>query len=281
MNLALNAAEALVDTQGQVVLATSLQEVSATPGPGEYIVAAVSRPGVYACVQVTDTGRGMTPETVARIFDPFFTTKTKGRGLGLATVSGIIRGQKGGLQVRSRPGRGSTFTVYLPLGENLSPSPFPTRGGARGEVGVGALSEGRGVLPSPCRGGDGGEVPLVLIIDDEDPVRDALTDILELHGFRTETAAHGMAGIALYRQLRREVSVVLLDLLMPGIDGMETCQHLRELDPEVKVLMSSGYDEVETLRRSRGLPPSTLPTAFLQKPYNTETLVAKLTALMT
>jgi CheY-like chemotaxis protein len=206
--------------------------------------------GSYVTLEITDNGIGMDASTLTRIFDPFFTTKPTGRGLGLAAVLGIVRGHKGELQVHSQVGNGTTFKVLLPaLALNMTPAVLAT-----------ANEVGR-------RGSQG----LILVIDDEAPVREAVADILGLEGITVLTAANGATGIELYRQSMDDVKLVILDLSLPGLSGAEIFRELRRMDPAVKVLLSSGYDQVEATRHfiGQGL------AGFLQKPYESEGLVEK------
>ena len=125
MNLIINASEALAGHPGTIRLTTSVITLQ-PPGPGESAPAIEAVPGEYVCLEVADTGAGMTPEVLARIFDPFFTTKFTGRGLGLAAVIGIVRSHHGTLKVHSTPGQGSTFRVFLPVSQNETVHPFAT-----------------------------------------------------------------------------------------------------------------------------------------------------------
>ena len=206
-------------------------------------------PGVYVCLHVKDSGSGMTSETLSKIFDPFFTTKFTGRGLGLAAVLGIVRGHHGGLQVKSQPDEGTEFELLFPASS------------ARAEVHV--------AEPAAVKTAVSG---LVLVIDDEAPVREAVSDILEMEGIRVLTAANGDAGIALYQAQSEAIDVVLLDLSMPGKSGHETFEALKAIDPNVRILLSSGYSEADA---TRGFTSPPL-VGFLQKPYRLDTFLQRL-----
>jgi two-component system cell cycle sensor histidine kinase/response regulator CckA len=248
MNLAINASEAVAETGGLVTLATGAARRDRgglhSPWLGEELPA-----GDYVSLEVTDTGCGMDGETLSRVFDPFFTTKFAGRGLGLAAVLGIVRSHHGSIQVESEIGRGSTFRVLLPASVR-TPSP----------------GTGAGAEPDSWRG-EG----LVLLVDDEEIVRQVAADMLELMGFEVLKAADGREAIELFAR-HPEARCVILDLTMPRMDGEETFRALRALRPDVKVMLSSGYDEQEATRRFAdcGL------AGFLQKPYVYEMLQRRL-----
>jgi PAS domain S-box-containing protein len=250
MNLVLNAAEAIGDRPGSIRLATSVIDITAADAPSgagrwtSYTGQSVAA-GRYVLFRVQDTGSGMTPEILGRIFDPFFTTKFTGRGLGLAAVLGIVRGHRGGLWVESEPGRGTTFTVILPAIEEAAAA---TAGAAPQKVPV---------------------QQLVLVIDDEEPVREAITDMLDLDNITALCAATGAEGVALYRERHAAIGLVLLDLSMPELGGREVFEALRQIDPEVQVVLTSGYTKVEA---TRGFESDDL-AGFLQKPYDMAALL--------
>jgi two-component system cell cycle sensor histidine kinase/response regulator CckA len=248
MNLVINAAEAIGDRGGTVRVSTGTRRV----GAGDSYLWAVSghplAPGSYVSLAVQDDGPGMDARTVDRIFEPFFTTKFTGRGLGLAAVLGVVRGHRGALSVESTPGEGSVFRLLL--------APSASKAARRAEE-------------SPT--GVGGPRTL-LLIDDEDVVRDMVAEVLEQSGVEVLSAGDGYGGLALYRERRHDVDVVLLDLSMPGLSGEETFARLRDLDPEVRVILSSGYDREEATRRFHGQQPA----GFIQKPYRPHQLIAEI-----
>lgn len=253
MNLVLNAADAVGEKGGEITLATGVMRADA-----EWLAAAAAGAGLpageYVYLEVRDTGCGMAPEVLARIFDPFFTTKFAGRGLGLAAVLGIVRGHHGALRVSSAPGAGSVFRLLLPPLPVLASAPAPSREADRW------LGEGK-----------------VLVIDDEDPVRHVLGEMLRSHGFEPLAAADGPTGIALLRADTAAVTFVALDLLMPGMNGEQTLAELRRIRPDLRVLLVSGYNEGDVLGRLAA-PEGRL--AFLAKPFTRHTLGRKLRELL-
>src|SRR5439155_16457574 len=196
----------------------------------------------HVLLAVTDTGTGMTPEVMDKIFEPFFTTKEqgKGTGLGLATVAGIVRSHGGFVSVYSEPGKGSRFGVYLPALEDGAPEAPPAE---------------RHDLPA-------GHGELILVIDDEEPILLTARAVLEAHGYRVLTAARGANGVEAYRK-SGEVRAVLLDMMMPGLDGVATLRALLEIDPRARVIAASGLKVAG--RVTEAVAAGAL--AFLQKPY--------------
>lgn len=203
--------------------------------------------GTYVCLMVEDNGVGMDAQTLSRIFDPFFSTKSEGSGLGLAAVLGIMRGHRGGLYVKSEPGRGTTFTLVFPPDTDPQPK----------------LAE---IDTQPSQLSTAGKV---LIIDDEESVRKTLQSMLALHHIECILADDGWSGVQRYRAQLAEISLVLLDLSMPGLNGRETLVKLQEINPDVKVILSSGYSDWA----SRTLPGV---VDFLPKPYDVNMLVKKI-----
>jgi two-component system, cell cycle sensor histidine kinase and response regulator CckA len=248
MNLVINAAEALGEAGGTVTVATGVREVGAGDAALWRASGRPLAPGPHVLLEVSDDGPGMDAGTVDRIFEPFFTTKFTGRGLGLAAVLGVVRGHRGALSVESAPGRGTVFRVLL------VPSARAAAGGTLGAP------------PAPGRG------TTLLLVDDEEAVREMVGEVLESEGIRVLRAGDGAAGVELFRERRAEVDVVLLDLSMPGLSGAQTLRRLREIDPGVRVVLSSGYDREE----ARGRLGAGAPDGFIQKPYRPEQLMAEI-----
>ena len=248
MNLIINAAEALGEQAGAVMVRTCPYQLLADEAPTWQIDQEALEPGEYVLLEVQDNGCGMSPDTLAKIFDPFFTTKFTGRGLGLAAVLGIVRGHHGGLRVMSEIQQGTRFELIFP-------------GAAAQPVELAAKPE---VLQETVM-----TQTLVLIIDDEEPVRDAVTDILDIEGLLVISASDGWEGIALYRKRQAEIGLVILDLSMPGLSGEATLVQLRQVNPQVRVLLSSGYSQTEVAARFAGQQA----VNFMQKPFDLEQLV--------
>jgi PAS domain S-box-containing protein len=247
MNLVINGAEAIGEGNvGTVLVSTRVQDIDE-----QYLGTTVGHtslaPGRYVNLEVHDTGSGMDEATVQRIFDPFFTTKFMGRGLGLAAVQGIVHSHKGGLTVYSRPGRGSTFKVLLPAVNQPQPKKDP---------------EAEQVFA-----GSGA----VLVVDDEQIVRRTAKAMLERYGYTVVLAENGQEAVTLFKMLADQIELVLLDMTMPVMGGDETFRALQQIRPNVKVILSSGYNEVEAVRRFTGKGLA----GFIQKPYSASALANK------
>jgi PAS domain S-box-containing protein len=246
MNLVTNASEAIGDREGIITLATGTRELD--PTAMDFLLAGQNlEPGRFVTLQVADTGCGMTPETLARIFDPFFSTKASGRGLGLSAMLGILRGHGAGIRIYSEPGKGSSFQVYFRATDSALPA--------------------RDAIPQP------GVVPFhgkVLLVDDEPDLRASIQAMLVHLGFEVECAGDGQEALEWFRS--GEYTLVLMDLTMPRLDGKEAFRRMRALDPTVKVILSSGYNEQEAIQQflGRGL------AGFIQKPYQLNALVEAL-----
>ncbi|MBS0632234.1 MAG: CHASE domain-containing protein [Verrucomicrobia bacterium] len=249
MNLVNNAAEATADPGGAIEVATGV--ITADAGLLSRCVAGAGlAPGEYVFLDVIDQGCGIAPEFIPRIFEPFYTTKFAGRGLGLAAVLGIVRGHHGALQVTSAPGRGSTFRLLLPV-DPAPPAPPPA-------------------APPPVRG-------QILVVDDEESVRLVVSRMFDRLGFTVRVAANGSAGLAEFCQDPDAFNLVILDLLMPGLSGEETLVAIRKVRADVPILLISGYNEGDVLRRLAS-PHGALD--YLCKPFNTETLGQKIRTIL-
>ncbi|MDJ0767010.1 MAG: response regulator [Myxococcota bacterium] len=246
LNLLTNAAEAIGENIGVITVRTGAMECDE-----DYFKGAYSEndpvPGKYVYLEVADTGVGIDDQTRNRIFDPFFSTKALGRGLGLAALSGIVRGHDGVIKITSEMGRGTTFRILLPSSNGKVEQPQSSQ-----------------PLNSDWQA-DG----TVLIIDDEEPVRRIAGGILESVGFRVLSAADGMTGLKIYREHGNAINAVLLDVTMPNLSGAETYQELRTAGATMPVILSSGYNEQEAIERvgCEGL------AGFIQKPYRAQQLL--------
>jgi two-component system, cell cycle sensor histidine kinase and response regulator CckA len=210
-----------------------------------------ARIGNYVLITITDTGAGISTEVRDRIFEPFFTTKAygKGTGLGLATVLGIVKSYGGFVQVSSELGQGSQFNVYLPAVEGT----------------VAQIESGT----EPSRGH--GE--LVLIVEDDLTVQGANRSILESYGYRTLVANDGIDAIALYAEYSQEIAIVLMDMMMPNLDGVAAIQTLVKMNPQVQVVAMSGIPSNRSAALTAGAK------VFVAKPYTLETLIKSLVDL--
>lgn len=246
-NLCINARDAMADGGKLTIEAKCIQiNGNATHTHPD------ARPGPYVVLSVADTGTGMSAETLERIFDPFFTTKDigKGTGLGLATVQGIVKSHDGFVTVYSELGRGSKFSVYLPVGSKPSLS---------SDIPIAATAES-------------GNGRTVLLVDDEGAILQMTAAVLEGDGYRVLTAHDGTAAVSKFTRHCKEISAVVLDMMMPGMDGLQTLEQLRRIDPGVVIVASSGLRtsqrEAEVLERGA--------KAFLPKPYSEEQLLSVL-----
>jgi PAS domain S-box-containing protein len=251
MNLVINASEAIGDGPGTVTLRTRSMvydqaQLSAT-FPGQ-----VLHPGPYVRLEVQDDGCGMDAETIGRIFDPFFTTKFTGRGLGLSAMLGIVRGHRAGIRVESSPGVGTTFILLFPASE----SPVATR-----------ASQPEAAQPM---------TGTILVVDDEGIIRDLARNALENVGFRVLEARDGLEAVERFAEKKDIVDLVLLDMTMPRMGGAEAFRRIRSLSSTVRVLLTSGYTQKESLESLADLPPD----GFLQKPFRVRELVNKVREIL-
>jgi two-component system cell cycle sensor histidine kinase/response regulator CckA len=218
MNLCVNARDAM---PGGGKLTLSARNIDLTEADVQPY--APAKAGPYVSVSVVDTGSGIAPEIAMRIFEPFFTTKEpdKGTGLGLSTAMGIIRSHNGFISVGSAPGKGSTFTAYLPAASDSHLVAAPSSSDSQPQ-------------------GDG---ELILVVDDEASVRTATSLVLEQHGYRVMTAGDGAEALMSFAQNRDKVRVVLTDVSMPVMGGIILIRALRAIDPKIKVIATSGRED--------------------------------------
>jgi PAS domain S-box-containing protein len=245
MNLVANASEAIGERSGIITITTGAMECDRSYLRESYLDDDLPE-GVYVYIEVADTGVGMDAATREKIFDPFFTTKFAGRGLGLASVLGIVRGHRGAIKVYSEPGRGTTIKALFPAnGEHQR------RAEARAAE-VAARGEGT-----------------VLVVDDEETVRATTRRLLERGGYRVLTATDGRDALRVFREHQDAIDVVLLDMTMPHLDGPECYRELRRIRGDVRVLLTSGYNEQEAVSKFAGKGLA----GFVQKPFRLKELL--------
>ncbi|BCG47517.1 PAS domain-containing protein [Citrifermentans bremense] len=252
LNLVLNASEAIGDKNGVIGIRTCYMECDRSYLSESWIDDRLPE-GPYLMLEVSDNGCGIKKEIIPKIFDPFFTTKFTGRGLGMAAVLGIVRAHNGAIKIYSEEGRGSTFRLLLPC--------LPAKGGEPQQQADEDLWRGSGT---------------VLLADDEESIRGLGQEMLETLGFEVLTACDGRAAVEVFREKRDEIVCVVLDLTMPELDGEQTFAQLRELEPGVKVILSSGYNEREVSRKLAGAGVS----GFMQKPYKLSEMSSKLRQIL-
>ena len=249
LNLFVNASQAMPGG-GTLYVSTQNQPLEETMVPSVDLA-----PGRYVKISITDTGVGMDTATRARIFDPFFTTKTMGRGtgLGLASAYGIIRNHDGAIKVYSEPGKGSSFNIYLPASHRR------------------AIHE-HGPQPSQYKTGN----ELILIVDDEDVIVDVGRQMLEKLGYRVLTAQSGEEALQHVKTRLADIDLIILDMIMPGQSGGEVFDRIKEIDPEMDVLLSSGYSLNGQAQRilQRGC------RGFIQKPFSLSALSTKIREIL-
>ncbi len=243
MNLCVNARDAMPDGGKLSILAENLcldRQYSCTN--------ADIAVGNYILITIADTGMGIPPEQIDRIFDPFFTTKKPGRGtgLGLSTVIGIVKNHGGTIEVKSDRRSGTQFQVYLPTSEEKAIKEIDTE--------ATVLS---------------GEQELILIVDDEAPIREVTKATLETHNYRVITASDGIEAIATYAQQPQEIKLVLMDLTMPEMDGLTAMGALKKINPQVKLIATSGLATKDKVNAAEAIGIK----AFLVKPYTSEKLL--------
>jgi PAS domain S-box-containing protein len=248
MNLFMNAWQAMPGG-GEITLETEnvvLEDEQAFPY--------AFTPGKYVKIKVIDSGTGMDEKTLKRIFEPFFTTREMGRGtgMGLAAVYGIIKGHKGMINVYSEPGHGTTFSIYLPASEKVA---------LKEKTATGIIARG---------------AETVLLVDDEPLVLEVNKNLLEYMGYQVYAVGSGQEAIAVYMEKRNEIDLVILDMILPAMSGGETFDRLREIDPEIRVLLCSGYSIEGKAQQimDRGC------NGFIQKPFQLNNLSQKIREIL-
>jgi PAS domain S-box-containing protein len=253
MNLIINAAESIGDANGTVRVVLT-KSVVARDETAPDILGSVVKAGCYACLEVSDTGCGMDEDVQKRIFEPFYTTKFTGRGLGMSAVLGIIKSHNGFIHLTSKPGAGTSFKVLFPVPaaahslETVKAGPAPT---------AQAIST-------------------VLLVEDEETLRIMGTSILEAIGYSAISAKHGKEALEIYRERGSEIDMILMDLIMPEMGGIEAYNELRKVNPAIPIVICSGYglDSVEDVIADD------VRAGFIHKPYKPEELKNILAEIM-
>lgn len=248
MNLIINASEAIGEQVGLIEISTGCRHCSEEFLRGTLLGKGLE-PGRYVYLEVSDSGRGMDDETIKRMFDPFFTTKFAGRGLGLAAVLGIVRKHGGTINVSSEPGSGTTFTVFFPPGEE------------------GATAEPEAVEIDKSWSGEG---KTILLVDDEELVLSVGKRILQRAGFEVEAAPDGLEALEIFRKRSKDISGVILDLTMPRMAGNETYVEMKQIDPDVPIILSTGHSDEDVYQRFNHREDI---AGILHKPYTVPQLL--------
>lgn len=254
LNLITNANEAMQGVSGVISFSTGLMHADAA-----YLQSSMTQDtlpeGRYVFLEVSDTGIGMDEATQKKMFDPFFTTKLSGRGLGMSAVLGIVRGHKGAIHCYSEPGKGTSFKVLFPA-VDMQAEPIVEQSGSAADA-----WRGEGTI---------------LIVDDEESICETAAIMLEDIGFQTISACDGIEAIELLKKHGDTIVAVLLDMTMPRMDGVECFSQMRRLQPGIRVMLSSGYNEQEATSRFAGKGLA----GFIQKPYSPDQLAEKMKELL-
>jgi PAS domain S-box-containing protein len=248
-NLCINSTEAIAGNHGMITV--TLSEATMTHDdllPYERIMKSPLDAGDYAVLTVKDTGAGMSRETMDKMFDPFFTTKFTGRGLGLSAVFGIINGHKGGIVVESEEGAGTVFHIILPIIARRHTATDP------------ALTPTHVVSPAAAA---------ILVIDDDEDHAGMARDMLVLGKYTAYVERSPVQGIEFFEQHQSEIGLVLVDLTMPELSGKEVVRRLKQIHPEVRIIVTTGYEQADTARR---LGNETV-SGYIQKPYRVKELL--------
>lgn len=252
LNLLTNAADAIGDGHGRIRVATRKARLDGAMLARDFQHQGL-HPGDYHCLEVVDTGCGMTEDVMARIFDPFFTTKSEGRGLGLSAMRGILRSHGGGMSIQSQPGQGTTFRVYFPASDQPpAPQPIP----------------GRTLAPLRLAGP-------ALVVDDEGPLRAAVSEYLQMQGLQVLEAGDGVEALDMLGA-HEDLALIVMDLTMPRMGGIEALAALRRAHPRLPVVLMSGYALDPALRDLQ----ADTATAFLGKPFDFRALHQRISGLI-
>jgi len=264
MNLITNAAEAMQGKSGEILLRTDVCQLSRQDIASMYMPDHVKE-GEFILIEVNDSGCGMSAQTQARIFDPFFTTKDTGTGLGLAALLGIVRSHGGTLSLKSELNKGSCFSIYFPQladSQQAGSQKIDDQKSEYPEV------SGDFMAKSDLHG-------VVLVVDDEDAVRDVARRMLENEGIQVMTARNGVEAVSTFRKHANKISLVLMDLTMPEMDGEQAFHAIQTIKKDATIILSSGFPESKAAERLRcfGL------AGFVCKPYTRSVLLNEISRL--
>ncbi len=254
INMIINASEAIGDQPGVIQIETGRRTYTEDEMYAWQLLAPDFEAGDYVHITFTDTGSGIDDETLQRIFDPFFTTKASGHGLGLAAALGIIRSHGGSIQVHSNLGQGTQFEIVLPA-IDIEKTPTDT-----------FVETDETRLANRT----------FLLIDDDEIILDTLAETLQSYGIKTLTATSGLAGIDVYNAHREEIDLVLSDVAMPGISGVEAMRRILNSNAHVPFILSSGYNRVDAEKVAQEIEN----VMFLQKPYRIDQLLALIVSML-
>jgi len=254
LNLSVNARDAIsgkgkIEIETRVFICKESQKLNS----GEL------HPGKYAVLSVTDTGSGMEPEILERIFEPFFSTKEigKGTGLGLAMVYGVVKGHNGALSVTSVPGEGSKFEIYFPVSESQLTAHSEEPDPVHHEIASGEINS-----KNQC----------ILVVDDDASIRELAGDILTHFGYEVLFAVDGLDAISVFEKNRSKINLVLLDIMMPKMNGQEAYQAIYQLNPNLKFIFSSGFSQNDAIEKL----VDSGHAGFIAKPYHVTDFISKI-----
>ena len=254
MNLITNAVEAIGTAQGVIILITGQADCD-SDCIEKSVLPEKQAPGKYVYVEVTDNGSGMCQDIKNRLFEPFYTTKFMGRGLGMAATQGIIRAHKGLILLASEENQGTSFRILFPVeGDTASEH---RQNAAKTDLPTIVDMEGQGAI---------------LVVDDEECVRSLGVDYVRYLGYDVFEACNGGEAMEVFLQHVNEISVVLLDLTMPVMGGVETFHEMKMIKPDVRIILSSGYSKEAVAEQF----PGDKPDAFIQKPFQMDELQQKI-----
>jgi len=265
MNLAVNARDAMPNG-GRITIKIGCREVD----DGECGKPKKLSAGRYAEITVHDTGTGIDEETLSRIFEAFFTTKQsgKGTGLGLSIVKGILKENDGFIDVKSKPGGGATFTIYLPVVElDITDARLEDEQAMTEPVAISDASSSEASVETTTAS--------ILLVEDDPMIRSLVSQTLEMQGYTVLLAEDGWEGIKVARQLKGKIDLLFTDVVMPGLGGAELSVAMQELYPDIKVLFMSGYSRSQL--DEEGVPPE---AALLEKPFTPDKVVAMVRRLL-